>query len=122
MNGHFQDVLQSTRQNLAQQIDLKTSEFSTNQRALINSLVGASMADLTWRSDTNPNAEKKWEIPKIGIEVASTVVDAAARFVGRRDYTDQEVREFSASPNLRRIAAETKIEVLAHLERRARGH
>lgn len=122
MFGHFQDVLNATTQEIEPQINLKTQNFSPNQRDLTTYLVGAAMADLIWQSDTNPAAEKKWELPKVGREVASTIVDAAARVSGRRDYTEQEVRDFLVTPDLRRFAAEAKIEVLNHLERRARGH
>jgi hypothetical protein len=122
MLGNYQDLIHVTRQHLQSEIDLKTQTFSEHQRALTIALTGASMADLIWGSDTNPNAEKKWALPKVAREVASTIVDAATRVSATRDLTDEEVKNFSASPNLRKIAAETKTEVLNHLDRRARGH
>lgn len=121
MFGHFQDVIHTTRKHLQNEIDLKTQNFSEQQRTIATALVGASMADLVWQSDTNPNAEKKWELPKVALEIASTVVNGATRVASAKDYSDSEVENFSASPHLRQIAAETKIEVLNHLARRARG-
>lgn len=121
MIGNSYDVITVTLQHLQPQIDLKTQSFSPAQRDLTAYITGATMADLAWRSDTNPNAEKKWELPKVAIEVATTIVDRAARTAATRDYTEADVKDFCASPMLRQIAAETKEEILAHLDCRARG-
>lgn len=121
MYGNSHQVITETGQQLQSQIDLKTQKFSPEQRALTGYIAGAAMADLLWRSDTDPNAEKKWEIPKVAVEVATTIADRAAQITSLHEYTESDVRNFCASPELRRIAAETKIEVLNHLERRARG-
>jgi hypothetical protein len=121
MLGNSHDVITATRQHLQPQIDLKTQSFSQAQRFLTDNITGAAMADLVWRSSTDPHAEKKWELPKVAIEVAATIVDRAARTASSREYTEADVREFCAGPQLRKIAAETKEEILAHLARRARG-
>jgi hypothetical protein len=121
MHGNQHHVITETRQHLQAEIDLKTQDFSPQQRSLTAFITGASMADLIWQSDTNPNAEKKWELPQVAVEVAKTIVDRAARVAGTRHYTDADVREFCGGPELRQIAAETKIEVLNHLATRARG-
>lgn len=121
MIGNSYDVITTTRQHLQPQIDLKTQSFSPAQRDLTAYITGATMADLTWKSNTDPNAEKKWELPKVAIEVANMIADRAARTAATREYTEADVREFCASPELRQIAAEMKAEILAHLDRRARG-
>lgn len=121
MHGNSHQVITETNEHLQSIIDLKTERFSPEQRALTDYIAGAMMAELIWGSDTDPKAEKKWELPKVAVEVANTIVDRAARVASTREYTESDVREFCASQALRQIAAETKIEIMNHLASRARG-
>jgi hypothetical protein len=121
MLGHTQDVFSAVRQNLEAQIDLSTTNFSETQRAFTNALVGASMADLIWQSSTDPNEEKRYELPKVARDVAKTIVDSAAMAAQQHIQTESDFASFMAGPKVRQIAAETKNEVSNLLARGARG-
>ena len=120
MLGRTQDVLVAVRQNLQQSIDLRTTTFSESQRAATRALVGASMADLIWNTD--PNEEKRYELPRIAQDVANTIVDSAAMAAQQHIRTESDFASFMAGPKLRQIAAETKVEITNLLARHARGH
>ena len=122
MLGRTQDVLVAARQNLQQSIDLRTTTFSESQRAATRALVGASMADLIWKSNTDPNEEKRYELPRIAQDVANTIVDSAAMAAQQHIRTESDFASFMAGPKLRQIAAETKVEITNLLARHARGH
>ena len=122
MYGHTQDVFTATRKELGSQLDLATSQFTETQRSLANAIAGASMANLNWKSDISPNAERKWELPKVAIEVAEILTRAATTNTVRQgEISEAEFRAFVASPKLRKIADDTKLEVTNLLEQRARG-
>jgi hypothetical protein len=80
------------------------------------------MADLTWRSSTDPNEERRYELPRVAQDVANTIVSASTMAAQKFGNTDEDFKAFVAGPRVRQIAAETKIEVSNLLERRARGH
>ena len=122
MQGHTQDVLNAVRENLQNRLDLSTATFSLSQRELANAVVGASMAALSWRSNTDPNEERRYELPRVAEDVTNTIFSAATTVAQKFGNTDEDFRAFVAGPRVQEIAAETKIAVLNLLDQRARGH
>lgn len=121
MLGRTQDVLIAVRQALHEQLDIRTANFSPSQRDLAKAVVGASMADLTWQSNTDPNEERRYELPRVAQDVANTVLTSATMAAQQYGNTEADFAAFVAGPRVRQIAAETRNEVSNLLARRARG-
>ena len=122
MYGNTQDVLNATRTELPRKIELASAHFTENQRSLVREIAARSMANLSHKSDPNPNAERKWELPRVGGEVADILVrHATNNTIPQGNISDEQFRAFVASDRLRDIADEAKAEVIILLEQRARG-
>lgn len=121
MYGNIHDVLSATQTHVSKKIDLATREFSPSQRDMAMAVVGKSMAELIWKSDTNPNGEKKWGLPDVAQEIANRIVSTATRVAHDPHITEDQFKAFVTSPELRKIAEATKIETLNYLDQLARG-
>lgn len=118
--GNTQDLLNATRDQASVQIDLKTSTFTPREREQMFALVGHSMAEISWNSETSPQDEKRYEIKTLAQQSAEIIVGAAATLTKDSGAT-LSLGELTLSPAMRAMVTETRTNVLNLWAQHARG-
>lgn len=118
--GNTQDLLNATREQASVQIDLATSNFTPREREQMFALVGHSMAEISWNSETSPGDEKRYEIRTLAKKSAEIIVGAAATLT-KEDGATLSLGELTLNPAMRSMLTETRTNVLNLWEQHARG-
>lgn len=118
--GNTQDLLNATREQASVQIDLKTSTFTPSEREQMFALVGHSMAEISWNSETSPQDEKRYEIKPLARQSAGIIVDAAATLTKDIGPT-LSLGELTLTPEMRSMVTEARTNVLNLWAQHARG-
>lgn len=118
--GNTQDLLNATRAQAASQLDLATTTFTQDRRERLLTVVGHSMAELSWRSETSANDPKRYKITALAHDSAKIIVDAATQLEEKLG-EGISLKELVASPQLREMASDTRLTVVSLWERHARG-
>jgi hypothetical protein len=118
--GNTQELLNATRAQAASQLDLQSLTFTPDRRERLLTLVGHSMAELSWNSDTSPNDPKRYEIKDVAHDSAKIIVDAAVK-VAEKLGDEMPLRDLVASPELRELTRDTRLQVVSLWDRHTRG-
>ena len=118
--GNTQDLLNATREQASAQIDLKTSTFTPREREQMFAIVGHSMAEISWKSNTSPQDEKRYAIRTLARQSAELIGGAAATLT-KGDGATLSRGELTLSPAMRAMVTETRANVLNLWSQHARG-